>query len=228
MPRRPLALALTVLLAGCGGSGQGSSSQSSAGGDLPAGCRAVSEPEPRNESLPRPPLNVKPGEALEADVETSCGSFTIGLDTGQEPKTASSFAYLARKGFYDGLSFHRVVPQFVIQGGDPLGDGTGGPGYEVVEPPPQDTVYRRGVVAMAKTAVQPPGASGSQFFVVSAPADAGLPPVYAVLGRVTSGMKTVERIASLADPALGPKGGQPREPVVIDRITIASQRAASG
>src|SRR5207244_2334132 len=103
--------------------------------------------------------------------------------------------------------FHRVVPQFVIQGGDPLGNGTGGPGYEVVEPPPKGTVYRRGVVAMAKTAVQPPGASGSQFFVVTAAADAGLPPVYAVLGRVTSGMEAVDRIAGLANAALGPQGG---------------------
>ena len=161
-------------------------------------------------------------------MKTSCGSFTISLDTAQQPKTVSSFVYLARKGFYDGLAFDRVVPHFVVQGGDPLGNGTGGPGYEVVEPPAQNTVYRRGVVAMAKTAVQPPGASGSQFFVVSAPADAGLPPVYAVLGRVSSGMKIVDRIASLADPALGRQGGEPREPVVIDRITIAREGSASG
>jgi peptidyl-prolyl cis-trans isomerase B (cyclophilin B) len=225
MPRRPLVLALAVLLGGCG-SGPASSSHP-AGGDLPPGCKAVSEPKPRHENLPRPPLTVNPGESLAATVETSCGTFTIDLDTARQPKTVNSFVYLARRGFYDGLAFHRVVPHFVVQGGDPLGNGTGGPGYEVVESPPQDTVYRRSLVAMAKTAVQPPGASGSQFFVVTAPADAGLPPVYAVLGRVSSGMEAVDRIASLADPALGAQGGEPHEPVVIDRITIASHSSTS-
>jgi peptidyl-prolyl cis-trans isomerase B (cyclophilin B) len=228
MPRRALALTLALLLSGCGGSGPDSSSQPPADSDLPAGCKAVSQPEPRHESLPRPPLTVKQGEGLDGIVETSCGSFTISLATVEQPKTVNSFVYLARKGFYNGLAFHRVVPHFVIQGGDPLGDGTGGPGYEVVERPPQDTVYRRGVVAMAKTAVQPPGTSGSQFFVVTAPADAGLPPDYAVLGRLTAGMQAVERIASLADPALGRRGGEPLEPVVIDRITITSRSSASG
>lgn len=128
--------------------------------------------------------------------------------------------YLAKRGFYDGLDFQRVVPGFVVQGGDPLGTGAGGPGYTVVEAPPPDTTYRRGVVAMAKTEIQPPGASGSQFFVVTAPADAGLPAVYAVLGKVTSGMASVERIAHLANPKLGPPGGEPLQPVVIDKITI--------
>jgi peptidyl-prolyl cis-trans isomerase B (cyclophilin B) len=216
-----------LAIAGCGGSGAGSGPHSAAVDRLPAGCKAVSEPQPRHERLPRPPLTVQQGESLAAKVETSCGTFAIALDTAQQPKTVNSFAYLARKGFYDGLAFHRVVPHFVIQGGDPKGNGTGGPGYEVVEAPPQDTVYRRGVVAMAKTAVQPPGASGSQFFVVTAPADAGLPPVYAVLGRVTAGMDAVKRIASLADPTLGQRGGQPREPVVIDRVAIAEQSSAA-
>jgi peptidyl-prolyl cis-trans isomerase B (cyclophilin B) len=171
-------------------------------------------------TLKRPRVTVKPGQNLEANVKTSCGSFRIALDTRHAPKTVSSFVYLARHRFYDGLGFHRVVPGFVIQGGDPLGTGLGGPGYTVVERPPVNTTYRRGVVAMAKTAIQPPGASGSQFFVVTAPADAGLPPVYAVLGKVTAGMAAVERIAHLADPRLGPQGGEPRAPVVIDRIAV--------
>ena len=90
----------------------------------------------------------------------------------------------------------------MIQGGDPLGTGRGGPGYSVDEPPPSDAEYTRGTVAMAKTAVEPPGRSGSQFFVVTA-ADAGLPPDYALLGEVSSGEDVVDRIAELGDPASG-------------------------
>ena len=218
-----LTLAIAALLAGCGGSsgsGSDTSSQSSSRGGLPAGCKEVAKPKPKHVELKRPPQAVRRGQRLTATVSTSCGSFEIALDTRDSPQTVNSFAYLAKKGFYDGLDFHRVVPHFVIQGGDPLGNGQGGPGYAVVERPPANTVYRRGVVAMAKSQFQPPGASGSQFFVVTAPADAGLPPDYAVLGKVTAGMDAVMRIASLADPNLGAPGGEPRAPVVIDRIAI--------
>ncbi len=158
------------------------------------------------------------GEAATATVETSCGSFEIKLDTKNSPKTANSFAFLAEKGFYDGTTFHRVAPGFVIQGGDPLGNGQGGPGYSVTEAPPQDTTYRNGLVAMAKTEVEPPGTSGSQFFVVTAPADAGLPPDYAVLGQVTKGMDAVDAIAALADPS--DPNQAPTQVVTIDKVTI--------
>jgi peptidyl-prolyl cis-trans isomerase B (cyclophilin B) len=104
----------------------------------------------------------------------------------------------------------------VIQGGDPTGTGTGGPGYTVVEPPPERTVYRRGLVAMARTEIEPPGASGSQFFVVTAPADAGLPPDDAVLGKVTQGMDVVKAINDLGDPDTE----QPSQTIVIDEVTI--------
>jgi cyclophilin family peptidyl-prolyl cis-trans isomerase len=214
-------LALAAVVAGCGGSSTStSSSASSSASGLPAGCKQVAAPKPRHAKLKRPPVTVKPGQTLTADVATSCGSFEIALDTKDSPKTVSSFDYLAKRGFYNGLDFHRIVPHFVIQGGDPLGTGEGGPGYTVVERPPANTVYRRGVVAMAKSQFQPPGASGSQFFVVTAPADAGLPPDYAVLGKVSGGMAAVNRIASLANPKLGAQGGKPVEPVVIDRITV--------
>jgi peptidyl-prolyl cis-trans isomerase B (cyclophilin B) len=217
------ALATAALLAACGGSSGSSSdasSRSPSGGGLPAGCKEVAKPKPKHVKLKRPPQTVRRGERLTATVSTSCGSFEIALDTRDSPKTVNSFAYLAKKGFYEGLDFHRVVPHFVIQGGDPLGNGQGGPGYTVVERPPANTTYRRGVVAMAESQFQPPGASGSQFFVVTAPADAGLPPDYAVLGKVTRGMAAVMRIASLANPKLGAQGGEPRAPVVIDRVTV--------
>jgi cyclophilin family peptidyl-prolyl cis-trans isomerase len=125
---------------------------------------------------------------------------------------------LAEKGFYDGTTFHRVAPGFVIQGGDPLGNGQGGPGYSVTEAPPQDTTYKNGLVAMAKTEVEPPGTSGSQFFVVTAPADAGLPPDYAVLGEVTEGMDTVDAIAALGDPS--DPSQKPTQVVTIDKVTV--------
>jgi peptidyl-prolyl cis-trans isomerase B (cyclophilin B) len=153
-----------------------------------------------------------------AAVDTSCGRFEIALDTRDSPKTVSSFVYLARKGIYDDTIFHRIVPNFVIQGGDPLGTGTGGPGYSVDEPPPANVEYRRGTVAMVKTPAEPPGRSGSQFFVVTA-ADAGLPPSYALLGRVISGMGVVDRIGSLGDAASSERG-TPRATVVILKIAV--------
>jgi peptidyl-prolyl cis-trans isomerase B (cyclophilin B) len=111
------------------------------------------------------------------------------------------------------------VPHFIVQGGDPLGTGRGGPGYSITEPPAGNATYRKGTVAMAKTPVEPAGRSGSQFFVVTA-ADAGLPPQYAILGEVTSGFDVVKRIGSLGDPASG-ETGTPLHTVVIHRITVS-------
>ena len=147
-------------------------------------------------------------------VETSCGSVEIALDVARAPKTTSSFAYLARRGVYDDTLFHRIVPGFVVQGGDPTGSGTGGPGYSVDEQPPQNLSYTHGVAAMAKIPAEPPGRSGSQLFVVSEP-DAGLTPDYALLGHVTSALDAVQRIEQLGTPS-----GRPRAPVAIRRITI--------
>jgi cyclophilin family peptidyl-prolyl cis-trans isomerase len=211
-----LAAAIIGLAAGCGGGG---SSGSSATSTTAGGCQQVAQPKPRNVSLKPPPKPRAASLPHTAVVKTNCGTFQIALDVKQSPKTVNSFAYLVSHRFYNGLSFHRVVPNFVIQGGDPKGNGLGGPGYTVVERPPPNTSYLRGVVAMAKSAQQPPGASGSQFFVVTAPADAGLSPDYAVLGKVTKGMAAVQRIAKLGNPALGTTGGKPIEPVVIDSIT---------
>ena len=132
-----------------------------------AACKEVEQPEPREESLPKPKMTTKKGEKVTAVVETNCGTFDIELATKEAPTIANSFAYLAEEGFYDELTFHRIVPEFVIQGGDPQGTGAGGPGYEVVEAPPSNLKYTLGTVAMAKTSEAPSGASGSQFYVVS-------------------------------------------------------------
>jgi peptidyl-prolyl cis-trans isomerase B (cyclophilin B) len=174
----------------------------------------VEPPEPRQEELKAPEQTVEKGEKLTAVVETSCGTFEIALATDEAPKTVNSFVYLVEEGFYDGLGFHRIVPEFVIQGGDPLGEGSGGPGYSVVEKPPANLAYTKGAVAMAKTSAEPPGTSGSQFFVVTG-ADAGLPPEYALVGRVSEGLDVVEKIGELPT-----EGETPREPVVMERVTI--------
>ncbi len=211
LPRTSLAASLAlVLLAGCGG-GDGDETSSVA---LPAGCSQVSAPQPRQVRLP-PPRTTLSGPAT-ATVETSCGTFEIALDTDRAPKTSSSFAYLARRGVYDDTLFHRIVPGFVVQGGDPTGRGTGGPGYTIDEAPPATLSYTRGVVAMAKSPVEPPGRSGSQFFVVTA-ADAGLTPDYALVGRVSDGFDVVQRIEQLGTPS-----GRPKAPVMIERVRIAS------
>ncbi len=196
-----------VAMAGCGGGGGQSTSVA-----LPAGCGQVSAPAPKQVHLTRPTETLH-GQAT-ATVETSCGSFEIALDVARAPKTTASFAYLARQGAYDDTLFHRIVPGFVVQGGDPTGTGAGGPGYFVDEPPPEDLSYTRGTVAMAKSQVEPPGRSGSQFFVVTE-ADAGLTPDYALLGRVTSGFDVVQRIEQLGTPS-----GKPKAPVAIRRVTI--------
>jgi cyclophilin family peptidyl-prolyl cis-trans isomerase len=174
-------------------------------------CQKVDQPKPKDVKLPAPDADAPTAKGVTFD--TSCGSFTIEFDPNS-PKTAASMQYLVEKGFYDGLGFHRVVPGFVIQGGDPEGTGAGGPGYSITEAPPKDTQYTEGVVAMAKTGTEAPGTSGSQFFVVSGK-DAGLPPDYAVVGKVTEGLDTVERI-----DALGQGDGPPTQPVVIDSATL--------
>ncbi|HET7574342.1 MAG TPA: peptidylprolyl isomerase, partial [Solirubrobacterales bacterium] len=175
------AVVAAILISRGGGSDEDSGSTAAAGA---AGCKRVEAPAPKEVSLKAPGQALQRGEAVTAVLKTSCGTFAVALDTERAPKTANSFAYLAEEGFYDGLSFHRIVPGFVIQGGDPLGNGSGGPGYSVDEKPPPNLAYTRGTVAMAKTSAEPPGRSGSQFFVVTG-ADAGLPPEYALVGKVS-------------------------------------------
>ena len=149
-------------------------------------------------------------------LDTNCGLISIDLDVNDSPKTATAFAGLVNRGFFSGLTFHRIANQpdgtpFVIQGGDPLGDGLGGPGYRVIERPPPNTDYTRGVVAMAKSATEPAGTSGSQFFIVTG-RDAGLPPEYALLGHVSAGMKVVDRISAAADAGQRDAGVTGRDP----------------
>ena len=223
-------LAIAGLVAGCGGGSSATSSASSASGTssvvtagtpIPDGCRRVGDPGARQDETheKRPPARLQSTSASVV-LQTTCGSFTITLAVRQAPKTAASFATLVKRGFYDRLTFHRVATApsggpFVIQGGDPLGNGLGGPGYSVREKPPSNLRYTKYTVAMAKTASEPPGTSGSQFFVVTA-ADAGLTPQYALVGRVTSGRDVVDRIAKMPTA----DNEQPIVPVVIEKATL--------
>lgn len=184
---------------------------------LLAGGDSGSEPllEVKEGNLDPPGQVVEPGEQASVVMETSEGSFTVELDTDRAPKTANAFAYLAEEGFYDDLGFHRIVPDFVIQGGDPLGTGTGGPGFSTVERPPAGIEYEPGVVAMAKSGDEAPGTSGSQFFVVTGEGASSLPPEYALVGRVGEGFDVVEKIGRL-----GGSDEQPTKTVVIEKATL--------
>ncbi len=210
-------LCLALLVAGCGEDEETAATPTPEAASR-TGCEEVDAPEPKGEGdLPRPEERLERGTTYVATVVTSCGEFEITLDPRDAPKTGGSFKSLADQGFYDGTTFHRIAAGFVIQGGDPQGNGQGGPGYSVVEAPPDDLVYENGVVAMAKTAIEEPGTSGSQFFVVSAE-DAQLPPEYALLGRVTAGMETVDRIAAVETDAATE---MPVTPVVIESVSVA-------
>jgi cyclophilin family peptidyl-prolyl cis-trans isomerase len=182
-------------------------------------------PGPKPPQHLRPPhLALDPAHTYVVSVVTNCGTFAFTLDVKHAPKTSASLYYLVKRGFFDGLTFHRVAAGFVIQGGDPAGNGSGGPGYTVVEPPPRSTQYVRGDVAMAKTQAQPAGASGSQFFIVTGPnitQSAGLTPDYALVGRVVSGIDVVEKIGALRTSP--PGDGAPTTPVGMSSVTVSTR-----
>jgi peptidyl-prolyl cis-trans isomerase B (cyclophilin B) len=223
MSRLPLLVALLLAcalsLAACGG-GDDESTATPDPTEAPAasaesGCEKVPAAKPKDVEIAKPKTELDKNKTYVARVLTNCGEFEITLDSKRAPKTGGSFKTLVDKNFYDGLSFHRIVAGFVIQGGDPKGDGQGGPGYSVTEAPPEDLSYSKGVVAMAKTATEAAGTSGSQFFVVTGE-DAGLPPDYALLGKVTKGQDVVDKIG--VQPVQPDE--QPVNPVVIRQIRI--------
>jgi peptidyl-prolyl cis-trans isomerase B (cyclophilin B) len=212
-----LAIASAFALSACGGSDDETSSSASTAAATTTEartCKKVQAPAPKDVSFKAPKQVLRMDVMATAVVKTNCGTFTIELDLKRAPKTANSFAFLAEEGFYDDLTFHRVAPGFVIQGGDPQGTGVGGAGYNVDEKPPANLAYTKGVVAMAKSEVDPPGRSSSQFFIVTAP-DAGLPPEYALVGRVYEGFGTIAAIEQLGTPE-----ETPTQTVLIEKMTI--------
>lgn len=178
-------------------------------------CREVENPKARAGGGQRPPeKRLDTSATYVALVTTTCGTFEITLDQKASPKATASFVALAQRGFFEDTVFHRIVPGFVIQGGDPTQLGNGGPGYTTVDTPDAGTTYGFGTVAMAKAGAEPPGAAGSQFFVVTAP-DAGLPPDYAVIGRVSKGAAVVRKIGGLGDAM-----ERPTQAVLVESISI--------
>jgi peptidyl-prolyl cis-trans isomerase B (cyclophilin B) len=225
---------VALVVGGCGSSSTKSSTatattSATTGAVAPSassgGCRTVRLPAARpSPHLSAPTIRLDPSRTYTVTVVTNCGTFAFTLDVKQSPKTSASFYSLVKRDFFDGLIFHRVSAGFVIQGGDPTQTGAGGPGYTVVEAPPQNTQYVAGDVAMAKTEAQPSGASGSQFFIVTAAnatQSAGLTPDYALLGKVVSGMSVVQTIGKLATKP--PGDGMPTKPVVMSSVTVSER-----
>ncbi len=144
---------------------------------------------------------------------TNKGTMTIALDAAAAPKTVNNFVFLSRFHYYDGVVFHRIIPGFMCQGGDPEGSGRGGPGYRFEDELPAAGRYEVGSVAMANAG---PNTNGSQFFIVSGPDGVGLPPSYSLFGKVVKGLDVVSAIESV-----GSRSGAPAEDVVIESVTVA-------
>ena len=159
-----------------------------------------------------PPMVIDPAKRYTATMTTSKGELVIALDPLAAPKTVNSFVFLARYHFYDGLTFHRIIPGFVLQGGCPQGTGTGNPGYRFADELPAAGRYEIGSLAMANSG---PDTNGSQFFVISGPDGVRLPPAYSLFGKVIKGGEVVEAI-----DALGSRSGSPAETVTIESVTI--------
>ena len=168
-------------------------------------------------SYPKPhDMQVDGKKSYTATIVTNKGTIELDLFVTDAPMTVNNFVSLARDGFYDGVVFHRIVKGFMIQGGDPQGTGSGGPGYKFKdEPVTRD--YKRGIVAMANAG---PNTNGSQFFIVHK--DAGLPKNYTIFGQVTSGIETVDAIADVETrPGNGGERSSPVEKITMESVTIA-------
>ena len=168
---------------------------------------------PKQFSSP-PEMSIDPAKKYTATIDTNMGTMQADLFASDAPATVNNFVFLARQGFYDGVSFHRVIANFMIQTGDPTGTGTGGPGYRFKDEPVKRQ-YLRGTLAMANAG---PNTNGSQFFIVHK--DYQLQPDYTIFGQLTDGLDVLDKIATT--PTGPGKGGQdtPRTPVTINSITI--------
>jgi cyclophilin family peptidyl-prolyl cis-trans isomerase len=200
------ALITAPVLAGCGSSDSGSATSAAA---QSAAAKSWSAP---------PAIDIDEKATYSAVLRTSEGDISIALDPKQAPKTVNNFVFLAKEGFYDGLTFHRVIPDFVIQGGDPEGTGSGGPGYQFEDELPKAGAYQLGSVAMANAG---PNTNGSQFFIIVGQQGVQLPPNYSLFGKVTKGLDVAEKISTMAAPGTE----TPDPPVTIEKVTITETPA---
>jgi len=168
--------------------------------------------EQRQQFPAAPPMIIDPAKTYTATMVTSHGTMEILLDAAAAPVTVNSFVYLARFHYYDGIVLHRIIPGFVLQGGDPTGTGAGGPGYRFEDELPKPGRYQIGSFAMANAG---PNTNGSQFFIISGPNGVGLPPLYSLFGQVVKGLDVVAAIDAIGTPS-----GRPKESVVIESVTI--------
>ena len=159
---------------------------------------------------------IDPERRYTATMVTSKGTMTIALDPAGAPRTVNNFVVLARYHYFDGIVFHRIIPGFVIQGGDPEGSGRGGPGYRFEDELPRAGRYEVGSLAMANAG---PNTNGSQFFIISGPDGARLPLSYSLFGKVVSGLDVVAALDAVGTPGQG----RPKEKVVIESVTIIEE-----
>jgi cyclophilin family peptidyl-prolyl cis-trans isomerase len=220
-----LAAALVVASSACGSDTSGTaateppdpapSDTAGAGAPASADCPPVDGADEQTRQFDAAPPDCLEADATyEAVVTTNQGEFTILLDPDSAPVAANNFVFLARNRYFDDTICHRIIPNFVVQCGDPTGTGTGGPGYTIVDEPPAPGEYEIGSIAMAKTAA--PDSGGSQFFIITGSDGAALPPEYSLFGRVTDGFDTA--VAAMA--AAGTPSGEPSQPVEIQSIRI--------
>jgi peptidylprolyl isomerase len=176
-------------------------------------CPAPDGSSPKRQQFDAPPpMCIDPEKRYTAEMVTSKGTVRIALDPVGAPKTVNNFVFLARYHYFEGIFFHRVIPGFVLQGGDPKGTGTGGPGYRFEDELPKPGRYELGSLAMANAG---PNTNGSQFFIISGPQGVRLPPSYSLFGKVVSGLDVVAAV-----DAIGTSSGTPKERVVIESVTI--------
>jgi cyclophilin family peptidyl-prolyl cis-trans isomerase len=197
--------------------------------------RSSGSSEPARKFSKPPAQTLKPDTNYTATIDTSEGKMEVNLDASAAPTSVNNFVFLARKHFYDGLTFHRVAKDFVIQGGDPKGDGSGGPGYQIQGETPASG-YQVGSVAWAKGQQEPPGTAGSQFFIVFSAAPApgqGLdalnqqPYQYGIVGDITPNSLAVARKIGALAPNTQGGDGKPTQKVTIKKVTIAESPSST-
>ena len=159
-----------------------------------------------------PAMTIDPNKTYTATIDTSAGEIKVELYPKDAPNHVNSFVFLAREGYYNGVIFHRVIPGFMIQGGDPTGTGGGGPGYKL-KSEFNERSHKRGVLSMARTS--DPNSAGSQFFIMHADSPF-LDRQYTAFGMVTSGMETVDKIVS----APRDRNDRPNTPTTINKVTV--------
>ena len=205
-------IAAVPVLAGCG-----SSDSASTAADTTASAAAPAADAKTWAAAPA--MSIDANATYTAAMQTSMGDITIALDPKQAPKTVNNFVFLSKQGFYNGLTFHRVIPEFMIQGGDPTGTGSGGPGYSFPDELPAAGQYKIGSVAMANAG---PDTNGSQFFIITGANGVSLPPSYSLFGQVTKGQSVADAISNVPRDA----ADKPNSPVTITSVKITTSGAA--